>query len=94
MTARPQFTVTAITPARPEAPRSVVALNLPGDGGRLTVLARHQPLICALRGGTIRAVNADEQPETWTISPGTISVERDGSVTLLVQRIGFEETPA
>ncbi len=89
MAARPQFSVTVITPPRPLPSRRVVALDLPGDGGRLTVLAHHQPLIASLKGGQVLVVNEHEQPETWTISPGTLSVERDGNAVLLVTSVDF-----
>jgi F0F1-type ATP synthase epsilon subunit len=94
MAAYPPFKVTVITPEKPLAPRSVISLNLPGDGGRFTVLAHHQPLISALQGGTIHVVTDTEASEQWTVSPGAIRVERGGSVTLLVQHIAFGEPPA
>ena len=32
-------------------PREVTSLNVPAARGRLTVLARHQPLVCMLQAG-------------------------------------------
>jgi F0F1-type ATP synthase epsilon subunit len=64
--------------------RTVRSLNAPGVAGRLTVLARHEPLICSLAPGSLTIDAADGQREAWTIEAGTLRVGRD-RVTLVTR---------
>ena len=63
--------------------REVQALDVPAADGRLTVLARHQTHVCAVRAGTALIVAADGGHEAWTIGPGVLTVTR-ALTTLLV----------
>jgi F-type H+-transporting ATPase subunit epsilon len=71
------------TPAECHPGRRVNALDVPAEEGRLTVLAGHQPLVCAVTGGTVRIVDADGTTERWTVGPGFMSVARDGTMLLV-----------
>ncbi len=64
-------------------PREVTSLNVPAARGRLTVLARHQPLVCMLQAGRVTILDAEGAGEDWRIGEGTMTVTRE-IVTLLV----------
>ena len=75
-----------VTPTGALPPRAVQFLDVPAEGGRLTILARHQPMVCLLRAGTVVARDAEGAEEQWTIRSGTLTVER-GGVTLLTRHL-------
>jgi F0F1-type ATP synthase epsilon subunit len=79
------FELEILTPDRAAPPRPVESLSVPAEGGRLTVLSRHQPLVCLVRAGAVHITAADGQREHWTVGPGTLRVARD-RVTLLTER--------
>jgi len=64
-------------------PRNVTSLNVPAEKGRLTVLARHQPLVCMLHAGQVVILDAEGAREDWRIGEGTMTVTPK-IVTLLV----------
>jgi F0F1-type ATP synthase epsilon subunit len=78
------FKLEIITPETAYPPRDVVSVNVPAENGPLTVLARHQTMLCCLKTGTAKIVNPDSREETWTIGQGTLTVRRE-MVTMLVQ---------
>jgi F0F1-type ATP synthase epsilon subunit len=78
------FKLEIVTPDRAYPPRDVVSVNVPAENGPLTVLARHQAMLCCLKPGTAKIVNDDSREETWIIGPGTLTVRRE-IVTMLVQ---------
>lgn len=63
--------------------RDVTSLNVSAEKGRLTVLARHQPLVCSLHAGRTVIRDDEDRKEDWHIGEGTMTVTRKG-VTLLV----------
>jgi F0F1-type ATP synthase epsilon subunit len=78
------FKFEIITPDMAYPPRDVVSVNVPAENGPLTVLARHQAMLCCLRNGRVTIVTPDSREETWTIGQGTLTVRRE-MVTMLVQ---------
>ena len=88
------FRLDIVLPETPMPSRSVAAINVPATDGRLTVMANHQPLIAALRAGTMTVVDEHDRQETWTISSGALQVE-DNVATLLVREATQEagDTP-
>jgi len=64
--------------------RDVVSVDVPAVEGRLTVLARHEPLVCSVLEGSVKIRAASGEYETWDVMPGVMQVGRDG-VELVVQ---------
>jgi F0F1-type ATP synthase epsilon subunit len=60
-------------------------LEVPAADGRLTVLAGHQPLICALDTGVCRVRDAHGAQTVWHCSDGALEVNSGGHVALLVR---------
>ncbi|TFH13012.1 MAG: F0F1 ATP synthase subunit epsilon [Lentisphaerales bacterium] len=58
------------------------AVDVPADGGRLTVLPRHQALVCLLKDGLVYVDSEDALRETWRVAGASLSVS-DNKVTLL-----------
>jgi F-type H+-transporting ATPase subunit epsilon len=73
-----------ITPERAYAARELTQLDVPARDGRLTVLAHHAPLVCAVRAGEMDTREPDGTRARWTVGPGTLAVEGDAA-TLLVR---------
>ena len=80
------FALEILTPTGALPPRRLRFLDVPAEGGRLTVLPRHQPLICLLRAGEVVTRDEAGSEERWRIDTGTLTVGRAG-VTLLTPRI-------
>ena len=80
------FPVTVSTPAGAVASRTVVALNLPATGGRMSVLAHHAPLVAALDAGESRLTLPGGTTELWESGDGVMTVDGAGGATLLVTR--------
>jgi F-type H+-transporting ATPase subunit epsilon len=78
------FTLEMIAPDQAPPPQAVASLNVPAENGRLTVLARHQPIVCALRPGTITVTDAKGEARAWQIGAGVLTVQ-DNRATLLVR---------
>ena len=87
------FQLEIITPTGSFAPRSVLSLDVPAETGRLAVLARHQPLVCALTGGAVTVINENGTRENWTVGPGTLTVAGNSAV-LLVKSASPPREPA
>jgi F-type H+-transporting ATPase subunit epsilon len=77
------FPLRILTAERSHPARAVRAVDVPAAEGRLTVLARHQPLVVALRAGRVRIRPATGAPEEWRTEEGVMTVGREG-VTLAV----------
>ena len=73
-----------VLPETPMPTRTVSGLDLPADGGRLSVWANHQPIIAALIPGSMTIILETGQRERWTISAGALQVENNVA-TLLVR---------
>jgi len=80
----PTFRLELLTPARRYAGRDVEALDVPAAGGRLTVLARHEPFVCAIAAGPMTVRPPGGAVERWTVAPGAMMV-KPGAVTLLLR---------
>lgn len=78
------FELEIVTPDGGPPPLAATSLDVPAEGGRLTVLPGHQPLIAALRAGRTRVVGAAGARADWLTGPGTLTVAPDG-VCLLVR---------
>ena len=70
--------------------RDVTSVNAPGVEGRLTVLARHEPMTVLLKAGELIIRDAAGTAEHWRVGPGALRV-RPGGATLLVQTAEREE---
>lgn len=78
------FKYEIITPGKVYPPCEAVSLNVLAEEGPLTVLARHQPMVCCLKNGKARITNTDLREELWNMGQGTLTVRRE-MVTLLVE---------
>lgn len=58
------------------------SVTVPGSEGELTLLPQHEPLISALKKGTITVRDAGE-PRTFSIERGILETS-NGQVTILV----------
>jgi F0F1-type ATP synthase epsilon subunit len=77
------FRVEILTPGRAWPVEQVTLLDVPAEKGRMTVLDRHQPFVCAIAGGVAR-IRVGDGEQRWTVGPGTLVV-RPALVTLLVR---------
>jgi F-type H+-transporting ATPase subunit epsilon len=68
----------------------VAAVRLPVPDGDLGVLARHAPMVAALRCGLLRVVHPDGKRETMAIGDGFAQVA-NGMVRLTVHFLDFPE---
>ncbi|MBN1556743.1 MAG: hypothetical protein JW951_01205 [Lentisphaerae bacterium] len=87
------FELEIVTPDGYVPPRPILALDVPAESGRLAVLARHAPLVCALTGGQALIMDATARRETWRLGPGTLTVTA-GRATLLVRSATPPRAPA
>jgi F0F1-type ATP synthase epsilon subunit len=78
------FKFEIVTPDMAYPPREIVSVNAPSVEGPLTVLARHQTMLCCLKNGNVKITNPDSSEESWAIGQGTLTVRR-GMVTMLVE---------
>lgn len=78
------LTLEVITPETGFPPVEAVALDVPAYEGRLTVLPGHEPLICRLQPGRMRARVPDGRDVHWDVDAGTLRVH-DNTVTVLVR---------
>jgi len=76
------FRLRIVTPELSYPDREVVSLDVPAEAGRLTVLARHQPLVCLVREGEVR-VGTGSAVERWQVKAGVLRVQ-PADVVLLV----------
>ena len=76
------FTLRIVTPALAYPDREVVSVDVPAEAGRLTVLARHQPLVCLVRKGEVR-IGTGSAVECWQVKAGVLRVQ-PSNVVLLV----------
>ena len=87
------FKLEIVTPDGSIPVRDVLALDVPAEEGRLTVLADHAPLVCWVTDGTAGITDSEGSEENWTIRRGTLRVTPD-LVTLLVQSAEPPESPS
>jgi len=87
------FTLEIRTPRQTYGPRDVASLDVPAETGRLTVLAHHQPLLCAVARGSVRIRDAGRRTEHWITEPGTLTVGGNRAA-LLVRDIRRDAAPS
>jgi len=79
------FLLKVITREGERLSRDVVSVDVPAARGRLTVLARHQRLVCRVLPGVVKVVDASGAREAWDVAGGALQVE-PAETTLLVPR--------
>ena len=80
------FLFQVICPDRVEPEQVVVRLQVEAADGGLTVLAGHQPLICAVRAGNCIVHDAAGNTALFRCSEGVLEVGSDGGTSLLVSQ--------
>lgn len=68
------FVLTLTTPHSSVSQADLVFLDVPAADGRLTVLADHQPLVCALTEGELVLRREDGTEERQSVGPGAMTV--------------------
>jgi F-type H+-transporting ATPase subunit epsilon len=58
------------------------SLTAPGEGGEMTVLHGHMPLVTTLKAGTL-TVRVGEKEGTFPVLSGVMEVRRDGATVIL-----------
>ena len=81
-----------ITPNGADLIPEATFLDAPAEEGRLTVLPRHEPLICYLTGGDVTIRESGETETQWIIGEGTLSVTQK-TATVLVQHASRRTSP-
>ncbi len=75
-----------LTIARVDGPvfdGEVISVTLPGTEGEMTIMADHEPLVSALKTGTVTVRPAIGNQSTYGVENGTIEV-RDNHATVLI----------
>jgi F-type H+-transporting ATPase subunit epsilon len=61
----------------------VVSVTLPGTEGEMTIMADHEPLVSALKAGSVTVRPAAGETTSYTLQNGTVEV-RDNHATVLI----------
>ena len=61
----------------------VVSVTLPGSEGEMTIMADHEPLVSALKAGTVTVRPATGDITSYELQNGTVEV-RDNHATVLI----------
>lgn len=75
-----------LTIARVDGPvfdGEVVSVTLPGTEGEMTIMADHEPLVSALKSGTVTVRPATGDTTSYSLQNGTVEV-RDNHATVLI----------
>ncbi|MBP9717367.1 MAG: hypothetical protein KBD44_01495 [Candidatus Pacebacteria bacterium] len=75
-----------LTIARVDSPvfdGEVVSVTLPGTEGEMTIMADHEPLVSALKAGTVTVRPATGDTTSYSLQNGTVEV-RDNHATVLI----------
>lgn len=75
-----------LTIARVDGPvfdGEVVSVTLPGTEGEMTIMADHEPLVSALKAGTVTVRPATGDATSYELENGTIEVH-DNHATVLI----------
>lgn len=75
-----------LTIARVDGPvfdGEVVSVTLPGTEGEMTIMADHEPLVSALKVGTVTVRPATGDAASYELENGTVEV-RDNHATVLI----------
>lgn len=62
---------------------AVQLVTVPGTEGEMTLMANHEPIISALKAGTISYTTADGTKTSLEIATGTLELH-DNSATILI----------
>lgn len=89
------FLLQIATPERVVLSRRVVSVVAPGVEGYFGILARHAPLVAALRVGELKLTGEDEKEELVAISGGFLEVSENvatvlGDTAELAEQIDLE----
>lgn len=71
------FCIEIVTPTGTTREENIRLLTVAAADGRLTVLADHQPLVCALTGGVAEVEGDDGIRRRMEIGPGVMTVENN-----------------
>lgn len=70
------FKIHIITPDESYVDREVSFADFQAQSGRITVLANHQPMVCALKDGNT-VLRTNEGTENWSTGKGFLKVNRN-----------------
>jgi F0F1-type ATP synthase epsilon subunit len=80
------FLLELVTPSGVEVSRQAVYVEVPGEDGRLGVLAGHQTGIIGLSAGQVTARFSGTNGLTWTTGPGVMTIT-PAAVSIIVQSV-------
>ena len=61
----------------------VVSVTVPGTEGEMTIMADHEALITVLKAGTITLRPEVGEPQTFTLTQGTIEISHNHATILI-----------
>ncbi len=61
----------------------VVSVTVPGTEGEMTLLGDHEPIISALKAGTVTVVQAEGESVTYEVTRGTLEVHGNHATVLI-----------
>ena len=76
------FRFSIITPDKKQYEGAALSVTVSGENGRLTVLARHTPMLAVLVQGHI-TIRTEKELLTGQTGPGILRVDRDETVALV-----------
>jgi F-type H+-transporting ATPase subunit epsilon len=62
---------------------AALSATLPTQGGEITVLPHHEPLVSTLKAGKITVRTTIDQPREFTVESGVLEVSDNRAVVLL-----------
>jgi F-type H+-transporting ATPase subunit epsilon len=62
---------------------AALSVTLPTQGGVITVLPHHEPLVSTLKAGTIVVRTTIDQPKEFPVESGVLEVSNNRAVVLL-----------
>lgn len=75
-----------LTIARVDGPvfdGEVVSVTLPGTEGEMTIMADHEPLVSALKAGTVTVRPATGDATSYDLENGTVEVRANHATVLI-----------
>jgi F-type H+-transporting ATPase subunit epsilon len=92
---RKRFSVSVVTPDGPAFEGEAEMLIVPGAAGEIGVLARHAPLVAALKAGSTRVhVREGEEVLELATGPGFFTVAEDRAIALVDDAVRAKEIDA
>ena len=77
------FPFTLITPEGKLFQGETVSVTAPGELGEFGVLARHAPMVSALKRGILK-VKSSDQELFWAVDSGVFEVSKDGHAVAII----------